>query len=115
MHPNLKTCNVAIYARCAAATAGAAAIEDQVQRCLAFVERSGGDRSQPTVFADRGIAGRSAQRPGFASLMAAVEDGRINTVVAQDLSRLTRDVAEASRTRVQLERAGVSLLTLPDC
>lgn len=115
MHPNLKTCNVALYARCAAATTGSTAIEDQVQRCLAFVERSGGDRSKATVFADSGIAGRRAQRPSFASLMAAVEDGRINAVVTQDLSRVTRDIAEASRIREQLERAGVSLLTLPDC
>ena len=115
MHPNLKTCNVAIYARCAVDTTGSAAIKDQVQRCLAFVERAGGDGSRTTVFADSGISGRRAQRPSYASLMAAVEDGRINAVVTQDLSRVTRDIAEASRIRVQLERAGVSLLTLPDC
>jgi DNA invertase Pin-like site-specific DNA recombinase len=114
MHPNLKTHNVAIYARCATAASASAAIEDQVQRCLAFVERSGGDRSRTIVFADRGIAGRPAQRPGFGSLMAAAEERSINAVVTPELSRVTRDVAEASEICKRLEDAGVTLLTLGD-
>lgn len=114
MHPHLKTCNVAVYDRCAAATTGSTAIEDQVERCLAFVERSGGDRSRTTVFRDDGLAGRPGQRPGLGSLMAAAEEGSIKAVVTPELSRVTRDVVEANEIRKCLDDAEVMLVTLGD-
>jgi DNA invertase Pin-like site-specific DNA recombinase len=114
MHPNIKTRNVAIYARCASATKGPATIEDQIQRCIAFIERSGGDRSRVTTFADNGVAGRQAQRPAFASMMAAVDEGRIDAIVTPDFSRITRDSAEASEIRARLERAAIPLWMVDD-
>src|SRR5438045_8893201 len=112
MHPNIKTCNVAIYARCATGPKGSAKIEDQIQRCIAFIDRSVGDRSRTTAFADCGIAGRPAQRPSFASMMAAVDEGRIDAIVTPDLSRVTRDSTEASEIRAPLARAARPLLSV---
>ena len=44
-----------------------------------------------TILSDDGYTGTSFDRPAFQELLALIEDGKINTVVTKDLSRLGRD------------------------
>ncbi len=48
------------------------------------------------TFADDGWSGGNFQRPGFQEMMAALEQGAANLVLTKDLSRLGRDMREAS-------------------
>lgn len=47
-------------------------------------------------FADDGYTGANFQRPEFLRLLKRIETGKINTVITKDLSRLGRDMREAS-------------------
>lgn len=112
MHPNFKTHHVAVQARFSANASASAAIEEQVQQCVAFVERSGGDPLRAAVFAGAGVAGRPGQRPGLGSLIAVGEGGSIKALGTPKLSRMTRYVAEASEICKRLDDASVTVPTL---
>ena len=47
-------------------------------------------------FADDGYSGGNFDRPGFQEMMRQLEQGKANTVITKDLSRLGRDMREAS-------------------
>lgn len=47
-------------------------------------------------FVDDGWSGGNFERPGFQSMMRALESGRANMVITKDLSRLGRDMRESS-------------------
>lgn len=47
-------------------------------------------------FVDDGWSGGNFERPGFQSMMRALESGKANMVITKDLSRLGRDMREAS-------------------
>lgn len=48
------------------------------------------------IFDDDGWSGGNFDRPGFQAMMRELENGRINTVITKDLSRLGRDMRESS-------------------
>ena len=47
-------------------------------------------------FVDDGYSGGNFNRPGFQEMMRQLEEGKANTVITKDLSRLGRDMREAS-------------------
>lgn len=47
-------------------------------------------------FVDDGWSGGNFERPGFQSMMRALESGKANMVITKDLSRLGRDMRESS-------------------
>ena len=47
-------------------------------------------------FVDDGYSGGNFNRPGFLAMMRELEHGKANTVITKDLSRLGRDMREAS-------------------
>ena len=47
-------------------------------------------------FVDDGWSGGNFDRPGFQSMMQALESGKANVVITKDLSRLGRDMRESS-------------------
>ncbi len=48
------------------------------------------------IFADDGWSGGNFNRPAFQEMIALLEQGKANTVITKDLSRLGRDMREAS-------------------
>jgi len=42
-------------------------------------------------YVDDGVSGTTFERDGFKAMMADIEDGKVNTVITKDLSRLGRD------------------------
>ena len=75
---------VAIYARYSSDKQSESSIEDQVARCRGFVEARGGGVVDELVFADFAVSGASLARPGFESLMRAVESRLVDVVVTED-------------------------------
>ncbi|MFO0608955.1 MAG: recombinase family protein [Polyangiales bacterium] len=107
---------VAIYARYSSDRQREASIEDQVRRCGAHIERLGGVVDTNLVFADHAISGASLNRPAFEKLMAMVRAKRreVDAVVTEDLSRVSRDLADSARLFKELEYHRVPLLSVAD-
>jgi DNA invertase Pin-like site-specific DNA recombinase len=114
MHPKLKAGNVAVYARFSSDSQREASIEDQVRRCRTFIDQAGGDPSKALIFSDFAVSGSSIDRPGFEAMMAAVDSGRIGAIVTEDLSRITRDFADAANIFKRLQYASIPLLGVAD-
>ena len=114
MHPKLKAGRIAIYARFSSDSQREASIDDQVRRCREFIERAGGDPGLAVVFADHAISGSSMDRPRFEQMMRGVDDGSIDVVVTEDLSRISRDFGDSATIFKKLVFKNVPLLGVAD-
>jgi site-specific DNA recombinase len=114
MHPTLKSGAIAIYARFSSSRQRETSIEDQVRRCREFIASAGGDPSRAIIFQDLAISGASTDRPGFEAMMAAVGEKRIDAIVTEDLSRISRDFADSAFIFKRLQFARVPLLGVAD-
>ena len=66
-------------------------------------------------YADDGWSGSNFNRPGFQEMMQELENGIVNTVITKDLSRLGRDMREASYFAEQFfPEHGIRYLTIAD-
>lgn len=105
---------VAIYARFSSERQSETSINDQVRRCQEYVANTGGVVDDTAVFTDFAISGSSLSRPGFEALMAAVEAGKVDAIVTEDISRISRDFADAANVFKRLQYAGVPLIGIAD-
>lgn len=114
MHAALKTGPVAIYTRFSSDLQNERSIEDQVRRCREFIRSNGGDPEKAQVFPDFAISGSSLDRRGLEAMMTAVEAGGIRAIVTEDMSRISRDIADAATIFKKLSFYRVPLIGLPD-
>ncbi len=114
MHPALKTGPVAIYARFSSILQNERSIDDQVRRCRDFIRSNGGDPEKAQVFPDFAISGSSLDRRGLEAMMSAVESGAIIAIVTEDMSRISRDIADAATIFKKLAFYRVPLLGVAD-
>ncbi len=110
MAESLSRKRTAIYARYSSDRQKDASIEDQARRCEEVIERLGGAPAEAVLYADRALSGTSRHRPGLESLLRAVESGELDVIVVEDVSRLSRDLADAAEIFKTLEYHQVSLL-----
>lgn len=101
----------AIYARFSSSRQDERSIEDQVRRCR---EHLGDREGTVEVFADYAVSGASLNRPGFEALMAAVDAGAVTAIVTEDISRISRDFADAAQIFKRLQYARVPLISVAD-
>jgi DNA invertase Pin-like site-specific DNA recombinase len=96
---NLTGLRVAIYARYSSDNQREASIDDQVRRCRVHVEACGGTVTPELIFADHAVSGASLQRPAFEKMMAlaTAKQRGLDAIVTEDLSRITRDFADAAQ------------------
>ncbi len=67
------------------------------------------------VFDDDGWSGGNFERPGFQKMIKCLEEGRANLVITKDLSRLGRDMREASYYAEEyFPERGIRFLTVAD-
>ncbi|MEM9491304.1 MAG: recombinase family protein, partial [Myxococcota bacterium] len=111
---SLKDAQIAIYARFSSDMQSETSIDDQIRRCHAFIEQAGGDPARATVFPDYAVSGASLARPGFEAMMSAVEAGHVEIIVTEDISRISRDFADAAVVFRQLRYAQVPLISVAD-
>lgn len=99
----------ALYARYSTENQREASIEDQYRGC----ERTAAAAGLTIVarFDDRAISGGTHQRPGYQAMLDAVRAGAFDVIVAEDISRLWRNRAEAGTRSAELEDRDVHLLT----
>lgn len=105
-----------IYARFSSDNQNPRSIADQVALCRERAAREG----WPVVaeFHDAAISGAAGisedQRPGLNAMLALVEAGGVDQVLAESTDRVSRHVADAHLIRERLEFAGARLFTLFD-
>ena len=114
MHEKIATGRVGIYARYSSDLQNESSIDDQARRAREAIARAGGDPTKATVFPDYAVSGGSMERPGLEALLRAVEAGRIDVIVTEDVSRISRDMGDAAHIFKRLQFAGVPLIGLSD-
>ena len=102
----------AAYARYSSDAQRDASIRDQIRNIETYCGRMGWPA--PKVFEDAALSGARTDRPGYQSMLAAVEAGSIDVLLVDDLSRLSRDNLESTRAVRMLHHHGVRLIGVSD-
>lgn len=105
---------IAIYARYSTDQQSEASIADQVHRCRRFVEDRGGAVREEHIFTDAAMSGTSIIRPAFEKLMAAARGRAVDVIVAEDMSRLSRDLADSATMFKELDYLCVPVIAVAD-
>jgi len=103
----------AIYARFSSDRQDARSISDQVALCRDYARRQGWRVAE--VYSDAAISGASVQgREGLARLIADSELRLFDVVLAADLDRLSRDIADMETLRAGMELSGIAIHSVAD-
>lgn len=105
---------VSIYARFSSANQREASLDDQIHRCKEYVELRGGHVSPDLIFTDAAVSGASLIRPAFERMMTAVDKKQIDVIVTEDVSRISRDIADSATLFKKLKYLGVQLRGVAD-
>jgi len=97
----------ALYARYS--TDKQSSTADQLRVCERLAESHG--FTVVARFTDEGLSGGTANRPGYQAMLAAVRAGQVDVIVAEDASRLWRNMAEQSPREAELKDLGVAIVT----
>ena len=97
----------ALYARFS--TDKQASIEDQLRVCRRVAGLHGFD--VVATFEDAAISGGTANRPGYQGLLAAARRRDFDVIVAEDASRLWRNMAEQAPRLAELRDLGIFVVT----
>lgn len=99
----------ALYARYSTEKQSEASVDDQFRVCERIAERHGFE--QVTRFSDAAISGGTVHRPGYQSMLAAARRREFDVIVAEDTSRLWRNLAEQSPRLAELADIGLHVVT----
>jgi site-specific DNA recombinase len=103
----------AIYARFSSENQNEKSVDDQVRECRKKIKELGGTIAEGHVFADYAISGSHlTTRPGVNALIEAAKCNLFDAVVAEDLSRLSRDQENIAGLYKRLNHQNIKLITL---
>jgi site-specific DNA recombinase len=103
----------AIYARFSTERQDVRSISDQAAICRAYAERQAW--RVVDVYSDAAQSGASEHgRDAFARLVADAERGLFDLIIAEDIERLSRNLADIERFRERMEFIGVAIRTIAD-
>ncbi len=105
---------VALYARFSSSLQREASIGDQIRRCTAYVRAHGGTVDDSMVFTDAAVSGASLSRPAFDKMMSLVNAKPVDAIVTEDMSRISRDFADAAQVFNRLRYLDVALIGVAD-
>src|SRR5579863_8475522 len=98
-----------LYARYSTEKQSGESIEDQHRVCQRLAERH--SFTVVARFSDAAISGGTAERPGYQALLAAARRHEFDVIVAEDTSRLWRNLAEQAPRLAELADLGISVVT----
>ncbi len=99
----------AIHARYSTEHQSVKSVDDQIRECQAAAERHG--FTVIATFSDAAISGGTTARPGYQSMLEAARRGEFDAIVAEDISRLWRNMAEQAPRLAELADIGVEAVT----
>jgi site-specific DNA recombinase len=100
----------AVYARYSSDRQSPASIDDQIRKCREYAAARGWTVLDAHIYSDSAISGTTTKRGGLTRLLAAVEAKQFDTVLIDDTSRLSRQLADAIALADKLAFAGVRLI-----
>lgn len=106
--------STAFYARYSTDEQRATSIEDQLRRCRQVAEKLSLAVDEDLIFSDAAVTGTASgmhKRAGYQRLMDAIKSGVCDTVITDEVSRLTRSPAEGGRLIELAESTGVRFIT----
>jgi len=107
------TLRAAIYARYSSDLQQPVSIEDQVQRCREYAEKRGWEVSEEHIYTDEEVSGNvSKARPGYQAMLGAAKQRAVEVVLGDEVSRFSRDPAEALCLERRLRFWGVGLVAI---
>lgn len=105
-----------IYARFSSTLQNARSIEDQVALCRDRIAREGWE--EVGIFTDYAISGAAGidenARPGLNAMLARIEQGGVDQVLAEATDRIARHQGDAFAIRERVTFAGARIFTLSD-
>ncbi len=99
----------ALYARYSTDLQRRESIADQLRTCERLAERHG--FTVVLRFNDEAISGGTTQRPGYQSMLSAARRHEFDAVIAEDTSRLWRNLAEQAPRLAELADLGIAVVT----
>jgi DNA invertase Pin-like site-specific DNA recombinase len=99
----------ALYARYSTENQREASIDDQLRECKKLAAAN--DFVVVDQFADYGISGGTSERPGYQLMLSQARVGKFEAIVAEDLSRLWRGMAEQAPRLAELSDLGLHVVT----
>ncbi len=103
----------AIYARFSSDRQRAESIEAQVQLCRDYAKKHG--LKVVATYSDAALSGTSAKhRPEYQRMLKAAEAREFDTLLCEDLSRLSRDDEETARVAKRFKFFGVRVIGVGD-
>ncbi len=107
----------AIYTRYSSDLQRATSLEDQIRTCQQFAARMGWQVLDDHIYQDAALSGFGVEhRLAYRRLVATalISSPPFTVLLVDDLSRLSRDVAETIRLYRRLKRNGVELVSVTD-
>ncbi|MCX5748040.1 MAG: recombinase family protein [Proteobacteria bacterium] len=114
---NWKGARVALYARYSSDKQRDSSLDDQLRRCREFVQNKGGKVTEALTFTDAAISGSATTtRRGFEEMMrmATAKPAQVDVIVTEDMSRISRDLADSAMIFKRLQFAHVPLIGIAD-
>jgi site-specific DNA recombinase len=99
----------ALYARYSTELQSEASIADQLRVCERLALQHG--IQVVAAFSDAAISGGTTHRPGYQGMLAAARRGDFDAIVAEDTSRLWRNLAEQAPRLAELADLNVQVVT----
>ncbi len=109
MSPRRIGLRAALYARYSTEKQSENSVEDQFRVCTRLCEREG--FTVVDRFADAGVSGGTANRPGYQRLLEAARQREFDVIVAEDTSRLWRELSEQWRALKELADLRIAVVT----
>lgn len=104
----------AIYARYSTEQQRRSSLEDQIRACRERASREGISVDEALVFRDAAATGATTQRKGLQRLLRAAEAKRFDVLLVEDVSRISRDTADATELLRRFQRWGVRVIGVAD-
>lgn len=103
------TLRAALYGRYSTDKQSRESVADQFRVCERLAEREG--FAVVARFSDAAISGGTSRRPGYQDMLAAARRREFKVIIAEDTSRLWRNLAEQAPRLAELADLGVHVLT----
>ena len=100
----------AIYCRTASHDGFELDLEQQEHEGVRYAREHGLDNVE--VYKDKGCSGMTFDRPSFARMGTAIRDGRVSTIIVQDVSRIGSDYIDVLRWVGEAELAGAEIIAI---
>ena len=98
-----------LYARYSTEKQSERSVDDQLRVCARLAEREG--FSVIATFSVPAISGGTARRPEYQRMLEAARRGEFDVIVAEDTSRLWRELSELWRALKELTDRGIDVVT----